>query len=173
MSSRSASRNSRLCSSISASFRFTRQNLYSIGQAGLLDGRFAKLASKSAGEQTGQNKASQNLYLFPAILFAFVIAVFFLYTKPIAAAVRGLRASTVTAVANSRMIFIYMKLPVPLPKGNLIQDRWDGLRTVSMLCAGFFGYILAIYILAFRRLTLTCNCIRGSWVLIKASRSRG
>lgn len=33
------------------------------------------------------NKATQNLYLFPAIIFAFVIAIFFLYTKPIQAAV--------------------------------------------------------------------------------------
>ena len=55
MSTVSAGRNSRLCSSISASFRFTRQNVYSIGQAGLLDGRFARPASKPAGEQTSQN----------------------------------------------------------------------------------------------------------------------
>lgn len=33
------------------------------------------------------NKATQNLYLFPAIIFAFVIAIFFLYTKPIQDAV--------------------------------------------------------------------------------------
>ena len=55
MSILSAGRNSRLCSSISASFRFTRQNVYCIGQADLLDGRFARPASKPAGEQTGQN----------------------------------------------------------------------------------------------------------------------
>lgn len=33
------------------------------------------------------NKATQNLYLFPAIVFALVIAIFFLYLKPIQAAV--------------------------------------------------------------------------------------
>ena len=51
----SAGRNIRLCSSISASFRFTRQNDYWIGQADLLDGRFTRPASKPAVEQTGQN----------------------------------------------------------------------------------------------------------------------
>ena len=55
MSTVSAGRNSRLCPSISASFRFTRQSVYCIGQADLLDGRFARPAIKPAREQTGQN----------------------------------------------------------------------------------------------------------------------
>ena len=55
---------SRLCSSISASFRFTRQNVYCIGQADLLDGQFARPASKPAGKQTGQN-ICMHLSIFP------------------------------------------------------------------------------------------------------------
>ena len=55
LSTVSAGRYSRLCSSISASFRFTRQNVHCIGQADLLDGRFTRPASKPAGEQTDQN----------------------------------------------------------------------------------------------------------------------
>ena len=45
------------CSSISASCRFIHQNVFCIGQADLLDGRFARLASKPAGEQTGQDSS--------------------------------------------------------------------------------------------------------------------
>ena len=52
---KSAGRITGLHSSVSASFRFTRQSIHCIGQAGLRVGRFACLASKPAGEQTGQN----------------------------------------------------------------------------------------------------------------------
>ena len=44
-----------LHSSVSASFRFTRQSIHCIGQPGLRVGRFARLASKPADKQTGQN----------------------------------------------------------------------------------------------------------------------
>ena len=53
LSSRSVGRFSKLYSSIWAPFRTTRQNVYRIGQADLMDGRFVRLASKLAGEQNG------------------------------------------------------------------------------------------------------------------------
>ena len=46
LSTKSAGRIARFCCSISASFRFTCQNSYCVGQDGLLDGRFDRLASK-------------------------------------------------------------------------------------------------------------------------------
>ncbi len=51
-----------LHSSISASFRFTRQSIHCIGQAALRVGQFARLTSKPAGEQTGQNISTKQLF---------------------------------------------------------------------------------------------------------------
>ena len=72
LSSRSAGRFSRLVPSISASFRFTRQNAYCIGQADLLDGRFTRLASKQAGESEHVYEAaniSKNITGYQNFLF--------------------------------------------------------------------------------------------------------
>ena len=55
MASTSAGRITGLRDSISASFRFTRQKIQCIGQAGLRAGRLARPASKPADAQTGQN----------------------------------------------------------------------------------------------------------------------
>lgn len=55
MSTVSAGQNSRLCFSILASFRFNCQNIYYIGQTNLLNGCYARPASKPVGKQTGQN----------------------------------------------------------------------------------------------------------------------
>ena len=52
---KSAGRFTGLHSSVLAPFWFTRQSVQCIGQAGLSVGRFARLASKPAGEQIGQN----------------------------------------------------------------------------------------------------------------------
>lgn len=52
-------RSRRLCSSISISFRFIRQNIFCIGQAGSLESRFARPVSAPAGEQTGQTQDFQ------------------------------------------------------------------------------------------------------------------
>ena len=70
---KSAGRITGLHSSISVSFRFTRQSIHCIGQAGLRVGRFARPASKPAGEQTGQNIAVLAVEVVMAVIYVVTV----------------------------------------------------------------------------------------------------